>query len=98
MAAVKNLKNYVTVSEFAAQIGVSKEMVSKMKRTGTIPAENFEKSGRQGYVHTKNAIAALKVAPVGDKGKAPVWAAVVGNKAGIAKAKRLAGGDSKAAA
>lgn len=88
--SIKNLKAHLPVTEFAAKIGVSPEMVSKMKRTNMIPAEAFEKSGRVLYVHEKKAVAALKVAPVGDKGAAPKWAAFVGNKAGIAKAKRLA--------
>ena len=90
MAAITNLKNHVTLADYAARLTVSKEMVAKMKRTGTIPAEAFVKSGRTLYVHTKNADTALKNAPVGDKGKAPKWAGIVGNKAGLAKAKRLA--------
>lgn len=90
MAAVQNLKNHVTLADYAASLTVTKEMVATMRRTNMIPADAFVKSGRTLYVHTKNANAALKNAPVGDKGKAPKWAAIVGNKAGIAKAKRLA--------
>ena len=85
-----NLKFHAPMTQFAADLGVSKATISVLKKRGVIPADAFAKSGRQMFIHIKNATAALKNAPITDRGAVPGWALKVGNKAAIAKAKALA--------
>jgi len=90
-----NLKHFQTITAFAKSLNISPEAIHKMKRTGLIPADAFTKSGRSLYVKISTAKQALKTAPIGSRGRVPTWAAAVGNKAGIAKAKELAKRNSK---
>lgn len=85
-----NLKHYKTVSDFAADLNISESAIFKMKREGVIPADAFTKSGRNLYVKVSVAKDSMKNAPIGSRGRVPTWAAAVGNKVGIAKAKELA--------
>lgn len=98
MAKANNaLKFHVPMTEFAASLGVSKPTISLLAKRGVLPADVFTKSGRQLYVHTKNATAALKAAPMGSRGALPAWALKVGNKDAIAKQKALDKAAAKAA-
>lgn len=90
MAEVKNLKHHATLDAFCEELKISKPLVSTMKKAGTIPADVFVKNGRRLYVHTAKAKAALKEAPIGNRGIVPAWAITLGNKAAIARAKAMA--------
>lgn len=86
----KMLKNHVSMDDFAAKLDTSKPTISQLRAKGVLPADVFVKSGRKVYVHEKNAIAALRSAPIAEKGAVPAWALKAGNKAAAAKAKALA--------
>ncbi len=74
-------KNHMRSAAFAAYLGVSASALTAMKKSGRLPEDCFQKSGRFIYVHEKKAVAVLKVAPVPQRGRIPVWAEKVGNKA-----------------
>ncbi len=93
MTTNTSMKNHVTMLDFAATLGVTKAAISGMKKSGTIPADAFAKSGRSIFVHEKKALAALKSAPVPQRGRIPVWASKVGNKAMLKAIKDGRGGN-----
>jgi len=98
MAKLPNLKHYQLARDFAKSLDVSPELVSKWKRTGTIPENAFTMSGRDLYVKVAAAKAALKSAPIGARGAVPKWVEAVGNKAGIDKLKAQNAKSSKTVA
>lgn len=80
-------KGMIPVADFAQTLNVSPAQITNMKSTGILSGDIFEKQGRRNYIHQPSAMKALKVAPMGTRGRIPAWVHIVGNKEGIKKAK-----------
>ena len=85
MAKNKN----IPLSDFVAQYNCSKELVAKLRKAGSISDARFEKQGRRLFIDAKGAMADLKVAKVGDRGKVSSLLIAAGNVAAKARVKAM---------